>query len=57
MNAHLVYVIAAPSPCLFDGEGWGGVLETYSPLTPPAKKQRGEDRWWVYDVGRVVGNQ
>jgi hypothetical protein len=43
MNVHLVRATAAPSPCSIYGEGWGGVLKTYPPLTPPAKKQRGED--------------
>jgi hypothetical protein len=55
MNHHFPYLPTAPSPHLFRGEGWGGVLETYPPLTPPAKKQRGEDRWWVQEVGGVVG--
>jgi hypothetical protein len=55
MNAHLVYATTAPSLHLFRGEGWGGVLETHPPLTPPVKKPRGEDRWWVQDVGSVMG--
>jgi hypothetical protein len=26
MSRHFPYLPTAPSPCLFDGEGWGGVL-------------------------------